>query len=216
MTRPPSIRPAWQKWLFYLMGIGTIGASPVLLFEDTIRNFMVGAPESADLFLAPALDSITVQEHAKDTILSLAPMTDEEWEERWDSTFRISEMDGQRSTKQQFREYNEPKGRRIGCICMDEIIQDEKGRGACSGRGGVRYWLYLQESDSIYKMATARHYAHPEPLEEEDIENLSRHNRKKNEMNNYNLLYGFYQMIIVMTVCATLLLMIRDLSSPKL
>ncbi len=214
MTRQAPTRPTWQKWLLYLMGIGTIGASPVLLFEDTIRAFIVGEPESSTLMLE-TLDSMAIEEPAVDSIDTLEPMTDEEWEDRWDSVFRISEMDGQRSTKHQFREYNKPEGRRIGCICMDEIIQDEKGRGACTGRGGVRYWLYLQENDSIHKMATARHYGHPEPLNEEDIANLSRHNLKKNEMNDYNLLYGFYQMIIVMTVCATLVLMVRDLSNPK-
>jgi len=98
---------------------------------------------------------------------------------------------------------------------MDEIIQDEKGRGACSGRGGVRYWLYLQKNDSIYKMATPRHYAHPTALNQEELNNLSAAQQKKNENNDYNLLYGFYQMIIVMTVCATLILIFRELNSKR-
>lgn len=34
------------------------------------------------------------------------------------------------------------KGRRIGAICVDGSTSKATGRGACSGHGGVAYWLY--------------------------------------------------------------------------
>ncbi len=35
--------------------------------------------------------------------------------------------------------------KRVGCICKDGEEQDNIGVGACSGHGGVMYWLYVEE-----------------------------------------------------------------------
>lgn len=34
---------------------------------------------------------------------------------------------------------------RIGCVCKDGEEQDNVGVGACSGHGGVLYWLYVEQ-----------------------------------------------------------------------
>ncbi|WP_345370311.1 hypothetical protein [Algivirga pacifica] len=68
-----------------------------------------------------------------------------------------------------------PDGDRIGCICMDGSKQDMRGRGACSGYGGVRFWLYelFDHPDSVVLYATKRHREHPEALDKRELMALS-------------------------------------------
>lgn len=59
-----------------------------------------------------------------------------------------------------------PRGAfRIGCICMDESVSPAHSIGACSGHGGVRYWLYRTQEGDTVRILTGRHERHPQPLD---------------------------------------------------
>ncbi len=62
-------------------------------------------------------------------------------EEDADEVFRTSDHT-RRGKKSQGSVPQPPKSERIGCICMDNTPSDATGRGACSGRGGVQFWVY--------------------------------------------------------------------------
>ncbi len=127
-------------------------------------------------------------------------------EEAWEDFFRTSDLAGEDAVG-----YNAglrpPKGVRIGCVCMDGTEQDERGRGACSGRGGVRFWLYQIDEDSIAYHPTNRHHAHPEPLSVMEINNLSSRNATAPEPPAGNRFWGNYRLeevLIAMMVCLTI------------
>lgn len=128
--------------------------------------------------------------------------------EEWDDVLRTSEMDDD------FERYGErqiPEGLRIGSICMDGTPSDDRGRGACAGYGGVRYWLYQKEDSSIVQVPTRRHLEHPEVLNEIELANLS----SRNEATQNTLFQAekvqpgnssggsFYNMISVIMICLT-------------
>ena len=54
---------------------------------------------------------------------------------------------------------------RIGCVCMDDSQSDAVSIGACSGHGGVRYWLYRTVEGDTTRVITGRHERHPQPLD---------------------------------------------------
>ena len=96
----------------------------------------------------------------------------EQAEEGWDDHYRTSDLEGERGTGYN-RYAGEPDGVRVGCMCMDGTRSDERGRGACNGYGGVRYWIYLVGEDSTVLYPTSRHWEHPDPLSEQELANLS-------------------------------------------
>ncbi len=85
--------------------------------------------------------------------------------------FRTSDVDASKSTSPRVREggrkrVSAPAGaKRIGCVCMDDSRSGSHSSGACSGRGGVRYWLYRTVEGDTTKVLTARHEQHPHPLD---------------------------------------------------
>lgn len=117
--------------------------------------------------------------------------------DEWEETFRTSEWDAVISDR--------PEGRRIGCICMDGTPQDEKGRGACAGYGGVRFWLY-QNGDSIIMDPTRRHYSHPAPFTDEEKERLAAYNEGGPVAYGAGNRFGrdFANIVMVMMVCITI------------
>lgn len=134
------------------------------------------------LLAAPALRA---QDAASDYMDQIHEVTAKQLEEQlrqdsiddaeaagWDEHFRTSDIPGERGAGFS-RWADPPKGLRIGSICMDGSRRDERGRGACSGYGGVRYWIYQVGEDSTVFFPTENHWAHPEPLTEMEINNLS-------------------------------------------
>jgi len=129
----------------------------------------------------------------------------------WDDYWRTSEQEGAPGADYGDRP-KPPEGLRIGCICMDGSRRDERGRGACSGRGGVRYWLY-QVDDSVVQYATDRHWEHPEPLSETERLNLSAYNTSPGDDDDEDraagaarqgLGFGLPEVLITMMVCLTM------------
>lgn len=85
--------------------------------------------------------------------------------------FRTSEQDGEtpvnaRQRRGHTKRVSVPKGAaRIGCVCMDDTRSPARSIGACSGHGGVRYWLYRTPEGDTMRVLTARHEFHPHPLD---------------------------------------------------
>lgn len=97
-------------------------------------------------------------------------------EELWDTAYHTSDEEGEKSTQYHHRESPPDGAIRTGCECMDGEVLEQKGQGACSGHGGVRYWRYQLVDGDLYLMPTDRHRDHPEPLSKTEIQNLSAHN----------------------------------------
>ena len=85
--------------------------------------------------------------------------------------FRSSEQPGEtpvnaRQRRGHTKRVSVPAGAaRIGCVCMDETSSAARSIGACSGHGGVRYWLYRTREGDTVRVLTARHEFHPHPLD---------------------------------------------------
>ena len=90
-----------------------------------------------------------------------------------ENIFRTSELDDEtpvntraRRASPRDKRMSAPIGaQRIGCICMDDTRSDAHSSGACSGRGGVRYWLYRTLGGDTLRILTGRHEQHPHPLD---------------------------------------------------
>lgn len=116
--------------------------------------------------------------------------------------------------------YPPKDGIRIGCICMDNTAQDDVGRGACSGRGGVRYWLYKlpDKTEPVY-FATERHHNHPQDLTPTELQRLDAHNpyRKPKPDADSNALMpiipmgGVLQLLTVIILCTTVITIVRQI-----
>lgn len=99
----------------------------------------------------------------------------------WTEIWRSSDLPGERGTQRRGPDDWEarPQGKRKGCICMDGTEQRHRGRGACSGRGGVRYWIYETPEGRELTHPTARHYLHPDPLTSDEKLGLAAYNEEK-------------------------------------
>ena len=137
---------------------------------------------------------LNAYEEEPDTVVDWIPDSDD-----WEAVFRTSDWDAV------VTDY--PEGQRIGCICMDGSPQDDRGRGACGGRGGVRFWLY-QQGDSIFMDPTMRHKSHPDPYTEEDKQNLAAYNEHSGQLlgssNKSSSIGDFKEIVMVMMVCLTI------------
>jgi hypothetical protein len=128
-----------------------------------VHGLLIAASAAAQL---PVEELIPLmhEQAAKQIEAQLAQDSAEAAQADWDELYRTSDQSGERAAGAH-KKTPPPKGRRIGAICMDDTRQEEAGRGACSGRGGVRYWIYqLNDQDSTVLHATERHWNHPEPL----------------------------------------------------
>lgn len=103
--------------------------------------------------------------------------------------FRTSEQEGENPTSArgrrgtaQAKRVSVPKGAfRVGCICMDDTRSAVRSTGACSGHGGVRYWLYRTvEGDSV-RVLTGNHERHPGPLSASELSEMAQKREKKTQ-----------------------------------
>lgn len=67
--------------------------------------------------------------------------------------------------------------KRICAICMDNDESPTTGAGACSGHGGVRFWVYKTPSEDSVFLATWRNDEHPEYFTDEERSKLSAYQR---------------------------------------
>jgi hypothetical protein len=95
--------------------------------------------------------------------------------------YRTSDGEGEiptafrdRNSRQQKR-VSAPEGAvRIGCICMNGVQRTARSTGACSGAGGVRFWLYRKPSGDTLRVLTGRHERHPQPLDSAELSETNR------------------------------------------
>ena len=134
----------------------------------------------------------------------------------WDDTYRTSEEDGERGTQYSFDVNHPPEGAaRIGCICMDGTSMDLKGGGACAGYGGVRHWIYETKDGKEKMYPTERHLQHPQALSEDEMANLSAHN-KKQSYGNYNRgigRLGWEELMAIIIICVTIIFITKTIWS---
>jgi len=79
--------------------------------------------------------------------------------------FRTSELPGENPTRGGKRVSAPAGAMRVGCICMDETHSATRSTGACSGHGGVRFWLYKTVEGDTVRVLTGRHERHPHALD---------------------------------------------------
>jgi len=73
-----------------------------------------------------------------------------------------------------------PEGaQRIGCVCMNGSSSPAHSTGACSGAGGVRFWLYRSKEGDTTRVLTGRHERHPQPLDSAELSETNRAKPKK-------------------------------------
>lgn len=106
----------------------------------------------------------------------------------YEEYFRTSEQPGETPTNARQRNQGKrvsppPGAARVGCICMDDTPSDATSIGACSGHGGVRYWLYLQPNGDTVRVTTGRHEQHPHPLDSIERSELVKTRDKKRAAN---------------------------------
>jgi hypothetical protein len=105
---------------------------------------------------------------------------------RLEEIFRTADLPGQtpvnRRDRAEKKRVSAPKdGIRVGCQCMDDTRQDAHSSGACSGHGGVRYWLYRAPSGDTVKVLTERHERHPHPLTEQERSEMNPQKAPRNK-----------------------------------
>ncbi|MDX2133740.1 MAG: hypothetical protein SFV52_03105 [Saprospiraceae bacterium] len=95
-----------------------------------------------------------------------------------EEVFRSSEQPGETPTGRRERhrvKIDLPAGAfRVGCYCMDGSFSAAQSVGACSGHGGVRYWLYRTPAADTILYPTDRHVRHPAPYSAAEMSEMAR------------------------------------------
>ncbi len=137
----------------------------------------------------------------------------EHQEAEWEEAYRTSEEEGEKGTQYGFDVNHPPEGaKRIGCICMDGTSMDLKGGGACSGYGGVRYWLYELKNGEEYLHPTERHKFHPTPLTEDEVENLGTRTKQMQYGGAYkgrSSRLSWEELLAICVICVTIAFMTK-------
>jgi hypothetical protein len=165
----------WKKLLIYVLGLGTVGSTPALLLESGIFSESRPATSPDNLIMLPP---------KSEKLLVSDSIEADEWEE----IFRSSDLEAEKATQPRYYaprknwENKETKpapkdGQRIGCVCMDGHTKGQRGKGACSGQGGVRFWVYRMPDSTVLRHATWRHDQHPEPLVADELTKLDSRNK---------------------------------------
>lgn len=211
--------PKW-KIITYLISLTTLGSGSVVAWEigwlDQVWQWWTQDQSTLTIDPAPrsATPSDTVEWEAiqgyPDPPLTLPterPPTDDYDTEEWHSQQPVEpEATGGYARTQSKR----PRGSRVGCICMDNDRQDSKGAGACSGHGGVRFWLYKQGDGSILEHPTKRHRMHPSAFSSEELSNLSYHNQKGySYFGNASSNAALYWLLALLIICLTLAYVVK-------
>ena len=113
-----------------------------------------------------------------------------------------------------------PRGKRTGCICMDGTEDDHKGRGACSGHGGVRYWVHELPDGKEVHHATNRHFRHPEPLTKDEKLVLAANNEEEdkpagNRFGKRDVMDSFVNLAIILASSTMVIYYMRQIMAPK-
>lgn len=128
-------------------------------------------------------------------------------DEGWDEHLHTSDMEGDTAAQYFYRHSPPPEGVRVGCVCMDGDQTEQTGFGACSGHGGVRFWLYKITPDSIIPYPTRRHFEHPDELTMAELENLAAHQERDHPLGatkSSGSSDSLWHMLTAMVVCITL------------
>ncbi len=125
------------------------------------------------------ITAILILLHLPTASFSQDPDLESDEKARLEEIFRTSDQEGETPTNRRQRDktakrVSVPKGAfRIECICMDDTRSDTRSTGACSGHGGVRFWVYrTREGDTVHVL-TDRHERHPQPLDAAEMSELS-------------------------------------------
>ena len=141
----------------------------------------------------------------------------------WTAIWRSSDVD---STGRHYRYgandwETRPKGKRTGCICMDGSEDENRGRGACAGHGGVRYWKHELPDGKEMHHATSRHFRHPDPLSKDEKLVLAANNEEvddkpgHNPFGSKNVMDSFVNLAIILASSTMVIYYMRQIMAPK-
>ena len=178
----------WKRLLGYLLAGSTAAGTPIFMSQAGLFD---RGPEKI-YYQVPS-----------DSLRRIDAPSDE-------ATYRTSDEQDETSTfyTHAGTSKKKPKGKRIGCICMDEQHQSTTGTGACAGHGGVRYWLYAEADGSIVQFPTKAHRDHPQPLSEEELANLNA--KRKAKSGTWVGGLGPFEVLFSLIVCITVIFIVHQ------
>jgi hypothetical protein len=198
----------WKKITPYFIGISLFGSSSALAWEVgwielLVQHFWEESIVINTEIVPSVIDSLTLlPKIRKDTLQ--APIEDIiTWIDSEEELHTSKIKDTPDFTKQQ---NYQPSENRVGCICMDDNRQNKQGTGACSGHGGVRFWLHQQDNGLILEFPTLHHKKHPAPLSFEELSKLVSYKskQKRHKDTNPNPQSTFLDMLMLFIVCLTI------------
>lgn len=197
------MKKTWKNISPYVIGISLFGSGSAFAWELgwielLIQHFLIETPVAPKENVSSTLDSLP--RTSKDS-LRLSPENLIEWIESEDDDLHTSKMKNDNHFTKEKK--HEPSGNRIGCICMDNNRQNRQGTGACSGHGGVRFWLHQQENGFILEYPTSHHKKHPAPLSFEELSALASY-KKKQKHTDANHQSTFLDMLMLFIICLTI------------
>jgi hypothetical protein len=125
--------------------------------------------------------------------------------------YRTSDDDGEKPTWKKKEDKNTNlvlEGERIGCECMNGELSYQLGSGACTNKGGVRFWVYRKSNNQTYKVATRRHLKEASRIKKPPTFGIS-----FNEKDNRGI--TIYETLSVVAICALLMYIIKVLFDKK-
>jgi len=118
-----------------------------------------------------------------------------------------------------------PKEDRIGAVCKDGTSSNATGGGACSGHGGVKYWVYKSDptngnpnpEEPAYsspdvekdKQPYPRKYKLPLPETEKMYQEVEVTPLRTVQVATENPFTAFWQFAIALLVCVTVVVVVR-------
>jgi hypothetical protein len=100
------------------------------------------------------------------------------------------------------------EGERVGCECMNGELSYQIGSGACTNKGGVRFWVYRKSDNQTYKVATLRHLKETGRMEKSPTFGVS-----FDEKDNKGI--TVFETLSVVAICALLMYVIKVLFDKK-
>ncbi|WMX17547.1 hypothetical protein [Aureispira sp. CCB-E] len=201
------MKKTWYKMTPYIIGISLFGSGSAFAWELgwielIIQHFWYEIPISHKEKTPLISDSSTIILDTPNDSIKLSPENLIEWIESEEDDLYTSKMTNNNYSAKEKNQ--KPSGNRIGCICMDNDRQNRQGTGACSGHGGVRFWLHQQENGLILEYPTSHHKRHPAPLSYDELSKLASFKRKQKEKNTNSNQSTFLDMLMLFIVCLTI------------